>query len=131
MGARQVLVVDDDAEVLRAISAALEGEGLVVRVARNAVQALALADVRVPDLVLLDLMMPVAGGWDLVRRLREEPRSRRVPTVLMSAHPALDSEAERLGVDRWLRKPFALDQLLAAVRTLLEPGPRSKSDTRL
>lgn len=127
MDRRQVLVVDDDEDVVGAITVALERDGLGVRVARNAVQALALADVCLPDLVVLDLVMPVSGGWDLVRRFREEPRCRRVPLILMSAHPALDEEAARLGVDHWLRKPFQLDQLLAEVRSRVPdangPGP--------
>ena len=130
MGGRHVLVVDDDADLLRAVAAALEREGLAVRVARNAVQALALADVSPPDLVVLDLVMPVSGGWDLVRRLREEPRGRRARTLLISAHPAVDEEAARLGVDRWLRKPFALGELLDAVRPLLGTGARRGPHTR-
>jgi CheY-like chemotaxis protein len=116
MGGRQVLVVDDDEDVLRALRVALEREGHRVRVARNAVQALALADARAPDLVLLDLVMPVAGGWDLVRRLRSDPRRPRPSLILVSAHPGLADEAARLGVDTWLRKPFRIDELLEAIR---------------
>ncbi len=117
MGGGKVLVVDDDEDVLRTVGLALERDGLDVRVARNAVQALALFDVSTPDLVLLDLVMPVSGGWELVSRLRGDPRSRRVPVVLLSAHPGLESEARRLGIARWLRKPCPLDRLLATIQS--------------
>ena len=121
MSSWQVLVVDDDEEMVAAIRIALEAEGMRVRSARNGVQALALLDASRPDVVLVDLVMPVAGGWDFVNRLRSSREINDVPVVMMSAMRSLPQEAERLGVGRWLQKPFDVDALLGAVRGATPP----------
>jgi CheY-like chemotaxis protein len=87
-----------------------------VRTARNAVEALALVEARRPDVILLDLLMPVLGGWDLVHRLRAAEESAGVPLVMISALRTVGAEAARLGVTRWLQKPFRLEQLVGTVR---------------
>lgn len=116
MGARRVLVVDDDEEMVASIRIALEREGIEVRSARNAVQALALVQSSRPDVVLVDLMMPVAGGWDFIQRLRHADGMNDLPVVMISALQTVAQEASRLGVTRWLQKPFELQALVGAVQ---------------
>jgi len=122
MGVRSVLVVDDDEELVVSIRAALERDGIDVRSARNAVQALALVQSSRPDVVLVDLMMPVAGGWDFIQRLRSGAGPSDLPIVLISAMHTLADEAKRLGVTRFLQKPFSLDALVGAVRDAADEG---------
>lgn len=116
----KVLLVDDDIEIIESIRYALEGNGYQVVVARDGNQGLALAERENPDLMILDMMMPKRSGFLVLEKLR---RSRELPLpVIMitgnegSRHKAY---AELLGVSDYLRKPFAMDRLLEAVRRLL------------
>ena len=127
MGARRVLVVDDDEEMVASIRMALEREGIEVRSARNAVQALALVQANRPDVVLVDLMMPVAGGWDFIQRLRHADGTNQLPVVLISALQTVAQEAKRLGVERWLQKPFELAALVGAVHAAAAGEPLAKA----
>lgn len=124
MGARRVLVVDDDDEMVASIRMALEGVGLEVRTARNAVQALALVQSSRPDVVLVDLIMPVAGGWDFIQRLRHSDGMNDLPVVMISAMQTVAQEATRLGVTRWLQKPFELQALVGTVLEAAAGEPR-------
>ena len=125
-----VLIVDDDPDIAESMRQALTGRGYAVDVARDGNQGLALADRGDPDLVILDMMMPKRSGFLVLEHLR---RTRRVPVrVIMitgnegNRHKAY---AEMLGVDDYIRKPFPMDQLLAAVERLLgTPGSTSAPD---
>lgn len=118
---QRILIVDDDAEIIDAISYALTSHGYEVSIARDGNQGLAIAEREDPDLIILDMMMPKRSGFLVLEKLR---RSRRVPTKIImitanegSRHKAY---AEMLGVDDYLRKPFPMDKLLEAVDRLLE-----------
>jgi len=116
-----VLLVDDDAQIRGAVRDLLVAEGHRVLTARNGVEAHALAEAHPPSAIVLDLLMPVAGGWDLVSRLRELGLE-DVPVILFSGSADLENEARRIGAARWLRKPCPFDRLLGALREVL---PRS------
>lgn len=109
-----VLVIDDDADIRDAIAAALEAEGHVAIQARYGEEGLASARERHPDVILLDLMMPVMDGWTFRRIQVAEPDLAPIPTVIISA--AADNEDGRLGKVLFLHKPFSIDALLIAVR---------------
>ncbi|MCO6046552.1 response regulator [Aeoliella sp. ICT_H6.2] len=117
---KQVLLVDDDAEIIESLRLALEAKGLSVLVARDGNQGLAITERENPDLVILDMMMPKRSGFlvlEKLRRTRENP-----PRIIMitanegSRHKAY---AEMLGVDDYIRKPFPMDRLMASVDRLL------------
>lgn len=117
---KQVLLVDDDAEIIESLRLALEAKGLTVLVARDGNQGLAITEREDPDLVILDMMMPKRSGFlvlEKLRRTRENP-----PRIIMitanegSRHKAY---AEMLGVDDYIRKPFPMDRLMASVDRLL------------
>ena len=110
---RRVLVVDDDPDILDALSEILEVEGYDVQRARNGREALQRLEQGLPDLVLLDLMMPVMDGWEFARSLTPEARP---PIIVLSADRNVSSKARELGALGWLAKPFELSELLAAVR---------------
>lgn len=114
-----VLVVDDEPTVRDSIRLLLEDFAARVLTARDGEEALALAEWRVPDLILTDLRMPRVDGWELVRRLRRSPRTKLAFVIAVSAYVA-EHEAERLreaGFDGWLSKPFHPDELLALLAT--------------
>jgi two-component system chemotaxis response regulator CheY len=112
----EVLVVDDEVAVLQTIADALTDEGYAVVTARNGALALQRVRDRRPDVVLLDLMMPVMDGWTFLRLCRTDPGCADVPVVVLSAvnHMAITS----LQADAFVAKPFDLGDLLAAVERL-------------
>jgi len=116
----QILVVDDEPSVLDTIGLILESEGYQVRTASNGVEALAEIEREAPALVLLDIMMPVMNGYELLDRLRAE--GQRVPVVFISAAARAKEAAARFSVP-FVAKPFDIDKLLAAVsRVIPEPS---------
>ncbi|MFF9895098.1 response regulator transcription factor [Streptomyces longispororuber] len=117
--ARKVLVVDDDPEVRAAVEDALTVAGHRVRGAADGQQALTAVARWEPDLVVLDVMMPVLDGLAVCRRLRAV--GDRVPVLVLTALDAVSDRVDGLdaGADDYLVKPFALDELVARVRALL------------
>ncbi len=119
-GTRRILLVDDDYEIVESMRMALEASGYQVLVARDGNQGLAMAEREDPDLVILDMMMPKRSGFLVLERLR---RTRRVPVrvIMITANEGSRHKAyaEMLGVDDYIRKPFAMDRLMESVRRLL------------
>jgi DNA-binding response OmpR family regulator len=117
---RRVLLVDDDPEIIDAIRYALESKGYQIFIARDGNQGLAMAEREDPDLVILDMMMPKRSGFLVLEKLR---RTREVPVrvIMITANEGSRHKAyaEMLGVDDYIRKPFAMDKLVDAVQRLL------------
>ena len=127
---QRVLIVDDDHEIVEAVKLALESRGYRTLVARDGNQGLAMAEKEDPDLVILDMMMPKRSGFLVLEKLR---RSRPVPirVIMITANEGSRHKAyaEMLGVDDYLRKPFAMDRLIESVdKLLLSGGPAGQSD---
>ena len=115
-----ILVVEDDAEVREVICEILVEQGYGVVCAENG--ALALERVRGarPDLILLDLRMPVMGGAEFLGRLRGLDEGSAVPVVIMSASPNPAAEVGALSFQACLKKPFGMSELLVLVDRLVE-----------
>jgi CheY-like chemotaxis protein len=114
-----VLVVDDDPDILDALSEILEGEGFLVRRAKNGKEALDRLLPEPPALILLDLMMPVMDGWEFAQRMRHVEAASRVPIIVLSADRNVGTKAREIGAVGHLAKPFELNDLLSMVRTTL------------
>ena len=117
---KRVLLVDDDPEIIDAIRYALESKGYQIFIARDGNQGLAMAEREDPDLVILDMMMPKRSGFLVLEKLR---RTRPVPVrvIMITANEGSRHKAyaEMLGVDDYIRKPFAMDKLVDSVQRLL------------
>jgi DNA-binding response OmpR family regulator len=117
---KRILLVDDDAEIVESLRLALESNGYTVLIARDGNQGLALSERENPDLVILDMMMPKRSGFLVLEKLR---RTRPVPVrvVMITANEGSRHKAyaEMLGVDDYIRKPFAMDKLIEVVQRLL------------
>jgi CheY-like chemotaxis protein len=117
---KRVLLVDDDAEIVESMRTVLESRGYEILVARDGNQGLAMAESEDPDLVVLDMMMPKRSGFLVLEKLR---RCRPVPVrvIMITANEGSRHKAyaEMLGVDDYIRKPFAMDRLLESVDRLL------------
>jgi CheY-like chemotaxis protein len=120
---RRILVVDDEFSSTEVLALILREEGFGVTVASNGRQALERLDDAAPDLVISDYMMPVMNGAEMARALRGHPGHARVPILMLSSVPESALKVHRDCYDRYLRKPFDLDALLEAVRSLLGALP--------
>jgi len=113
MAATRILVVDDDAWILRMVTTVLEKRGYEVLVARDGEEGLSKAQASPPDLIITDVMMPRLDGWALVKQLRSRPDLALVPVIFLTA---LGSDEDRirgfrLGADDYLAKPFRFEEL--------------------
>jgi DNA-binding response OmpR family regulator len=117
---KRILLVDDDIEIIESIKIALQAKGYEVLIARDGNQGLAMAERDNPSLVILDMMMPKRSGFIVLETLR---RKQKVPmrVIMITANEGSRHKAyaEMLGVDDYLRKPFAMDRLLESVERLL------------
>lgn len=114
----QLLVVDDRADQRELLAEALAPEGYSLRAARDGLEAMGWALGTPPDLVIADVDMPGLGGIDLCRRLKEDPRTRRVPVILVTGGTTREDRVRGMeaGCDDFLAKPFDVDELRARVR---------------
>jgi DNA-binding response OmpR family regulator len=122
-----VLVADDDPDIIRFVEVNLRLEGFQVGTARNGAQALDKALDLQPDLVLLDVRMPVINGYDVCTRLRADPRTAAIPVILLTANlptPADYQRAREVDADDFVVKPFDPGDLMARVRALVQAGRR-------
>ena len=119
--AERILVADDNADMRDYFRRLLEPRW-IVEVVRDGLSALASAQARPPDLVLTDVMMPGLDGFALLRRLRDDERTRAVPVVVVSARAGEEATVEGLqaGADDYLTKPFSARELIARVETQLK-----------
>lgn len=117
---KRILIVDDDAEIVESLRFALEAKKYTVLIARDGNQGLAMAEREDPDLVILDMMMPKRSGFLVLEKLR---RTRAVPlkVIMITANEGSRHKAyaEMLGVDDYIRKPFAMERLVESVDRLL------------
>ena len=118
---KKILVADDEPNIVTALEFLLQRNGFEVQVARNGDEALSLIESGRPDLVLLDVMMPLKSGYEVCKRIRERPELSHVKVVMLSAK-GRDAEVARgldLGADLYVTKPFSTRDLVAKIRQLL------------
>ena len=115
----RILVVDDEEGFRDGVADLLSMEGYLVTVARNAVEAVSLLPEFKPQLILLDLRMPLLDGEMFLRGIRGAAASSEVPVVLISAKEELPAIASRCGATAYLPKPFEAPQLLSIIERVL------------
>jgi two-component system chemotaxis response regulator CheY len=118
MSAERILVVDDDESIRQIVRLCLTDEGFMVREAANGQAAIEVLAEFEPDLILLDLRMPVMDGWEFARRYEQLPVA-HAPIIAFVAALNAEQECAMLSTASIVSKPFDLDDLLAAVRRQL------------
>jgi CheY-like chemotaxis protein len=111
----RVLVVDDEPDIRHVLASALEWAGYEVMTASNGLRALTLLNGHPPDVIVLDLTMPVMDGFGFRQRQLMTPRLAAIPVILVSAEHNLDERASQLRARSWLVKPFDLECVVDAV----------------
>ena len=123
----RILYVEDNEDNVFMLTARLRRKGYEVLVARDGEEGIALASSAAPDLILMDLSLPVLDGWEAIRRLKADPRLRKIPIIALTAH-AMPGDRERTlaaGADDYDSKPVRLAGLLGRIEALLEAGAKS------
>lgn len=117
----RILVVDDSENSLVLLSSKMEVDGYDVETAKNGLEALKKVGVFHPDLILLDVMMPVMDGYEACRRLKSEEETRYIPVVMLTARSELEDKVMGLemGAEDYIVKPYSLVEVSARVRSLL------------
>jgi CheY-like chemotaxis protein len=116
----RLLVVDDDANIREMLDMVLVSEGFEVVTAAHGAAALTLVDQIRPDVILLDMKMPVMDGWEFLRRYRQRP-GQKVPVVVLTAAQDDKRRAADTGADAYIAKPFAIDDLIRVLNQCLPP----------
>ncbi len=116
-----VLVADDDPRILQLLRVFLEKEGYHVLTAGNGSDAIRIAQEEVPDIILVDVMMPQMDGFEVCRQLRNDTRTSHLPILMLTSRSATQDKVTGFesGADDYVTKPFELDELLARMRSLL------------
>ncbi len=121
---RRILIVDDEPNIVTSLEFLMRESSYEVRVARDGEEALRRAESFLPDLILLDVMMPQRSGFEVCRKIRENPALRDVKIVMLTAK-GRDVEKYRglnLGANAYVTKPFSTKELMNTVRGLLSAG---------
>ena len=124
---KTILIADDDPSIVAAVEFLLVRNGYEVHIARNGEEALKLVEAHIPDLVLLDVMMPVKSGYEVCMRMREREDWRHIKIIMLSAK-GRDVEVTKglsMGADIYITKPFSTRELMGKIKALLGEGAES------
>ena len=121
MNSKRVLVADDEVHILDVISYKLQSAGLEVITAHNGQEALEQARAERPDLLIVDYQMPGLNGLEVRLQLRQEPQTRRIPAIMLTARglDAEQDELDRAGISVIIAKPFSPREVLSCAEELL------------
>jgi len=128
---KKVLIIDDEPDLIRLLSYNLSAQGYEPLAAKDGETGLAQAQRHLPDLIVLDVMMPGMDGWEVCKALRRDTRTAAIPILMLTARA---DEADKvvgleLGADDYLTKPFGLRELLARIKALLRRiGPSQQPE---
>jgi len=123
----QILLIEDEKKLCELISRALESERYAIEVASDGEAGWRLADAHDYGLIILDLMLPLLSGTEILRRVRR--KNHEVPILVLTARDATEEKVHHFeaGADDYLTKPFALAELVMRVKALLKRGPISRA----
>lgn len=121
---KRVLLIEDEPNIIEAISFILSRDGLEVVTHSNGHDAMDVVRARVPDVLILDVMLPGKSGYEILRELREQTDTKSLPVLMLTARGQTKDRqmAEEVGASRFMTKPFANAEVLQAVRDLLGHG---------
>lgn len=127
----RILVVEDEKKLADIIARGLKAEGFAADVANDGAKALEMATSYAYDAIILDIMLPILSGTEVLQNIRQ--KNRNVPILMLTARDAVADKVRHLeaGADDYLTKPFAFSELLVRVRALLRRAPVQRDDALL
>ena len=123
---KKILIADDEPNIVTALEFLLQRNGYEVLIARNGEAALKLVETQQPDLVLLDVMMPLKSGYEVCQRMRERAEWQHIKIIMLTAK-GRDVEMSKglsIGADLYITKPFSTQELVAKISGLLGVGAK-------
>lgn len=122
----KILSVDDSKMVHMVIARALKSYGVTHLTAMNGEEGIALAAKELPDLILMDITMPVMTGLEALAKIKADPATSAIPVVMLTAESGSDTQSKAFesGVDKYLTKPFTEDVLIASLGTIVSLPPK-------
>lgn len=128
---KQIVVVEDEPDILEVLCYNLEREGLKVFKSLDGAEGLALIKQKIPDLVLLDLMLPSMDGLEICRQLKANPLTQDIPIIMVTAKGEESDVVLGLGIgaDDYIPKPFSPRELIARVKAVIRRGARSQQNS--
>jgi DNA-binding response OmpR family regulator len=125
MDQKKILVVDDERDIVKALTIRLKSNGYSVVTAFDGAQGILMANEEIPDLVILDIRMPAGDGFSVVEKLRQSDRTHRIPVIFLTGSPETNAEERAMGLGArfYIKKPYDPEELLDAVKRALETKP--------
>jgi DNA-binding response OmpR family regulator len=119
---KKILIVDDERDIVKALTIRLRGAGYDVVTAFDGAQAIFVAHKEKPDLILLDIRMPAGDGFSVAEKLKDSTHTLNIPIIFLSGSPEKDAQerAMELGSRFFIKKPYDPEELLDAIRRVLE-----------
>lgn len=119
---KKILVVDDEKDYVRVIKQTLTNEGYEVITAFNGKEAIEKVRNEAPNLMILDINMPGIGGYEVCKKLREDPLYKRLPIIMLTVRKDIEDQVKgmKLGSDEYMIKPFDPEELLLRVKNILQ-----------
>ena len=123
--AQTILIIDDDVDTLKLVGIMLERKGFRILAATTGEKGLGLTEQEIPDLILLDVMIPDISGYDVARKIRSNPSTESIPIIMFTARSQVDDKVEGLeaGADAYITKPARPRELFAQVNSILKRTP--------
>lgn len=112
---KKILVVDDDPSIIDALCLILTEEGFTVDSALKGEETYTKIQSFSPDLILLDVLMSGQDGREICRNLKKDGQTKKIPIIMLSAHPSAKTGAQECGADDFLAKPFDISELVSAI----------------
>jgi CheY-like chemotaxis protein len=129
----KILIVDDEAHIVMILKDSLEFSGFQVMTASDGMEALERIAQEIPDLVVLDIGMPRLDGWEVCRRLRQDPKTKELPVIILTAYAQTADQRKgiQLGADRFVTKPCDLTYLVEEINSLLSKKAEKQDTSNL
>lgn len=133
MSKERVLIIEDETNIAQTIRYNLEKEGFHVLTASDGAKGLKLAQMELPSLILLDLMLPEIDGLEVCKLLKRENKTRQIPVIILTAKSQETDKVVglELGADDYLTKPFSMRELIARVKAVLRRTQPAESEQEL
>jgi len=118
---KKILVVDDEIQIVRLLSLRLQANNYDVIVAYDGYQCIQMVKAENPDLILLDIKMPMGGGIEAFENLRNNKITKKIPVIFITAFPSVEVKKQviDMGADGFIAKPFSSEELLNKIRSII------------
>ncbi len=125
---QRILIVDDEMDALLPLKRSLEAEDYIVLEAYDGSEAIKKSKSEIPDLILLDIMLPGMDGYEVCSRLKKDPLTGKIPVIMLTAKDEITDKVEgfEIGADDYVTKPFNLTELKARIKSVLRRTGTSK-----